>query len=76
MDGKTFSERLYFAFNRNYKLNVRVARFHNIFGPEGTWDGGKEKAPAAMCRKAALAENGESIEVWGDGKTNSFFSIH
>ena len=53
---KLFSERLYFAFNRNYKLNVRIARFHNIFGPEGTWDGGKEKAPAAMCRKAALAK--------------------
>ena len=73
---KLFSERLYFAFNRNYKLNVRVARFHNIFGPEGTWDGGKEKAPAAMCRKAALAENGGSIEVWGDGKqTRSFLYI-
>ena len=48
---KLFSERLYFSFNRNYGLNVRVARFHNIFGPQGTWDGGKEKAPAAMCRK-------------------------
>tara|TARA_B100000614_G_C14561605_1_gene497399 strand:- start:1885 stop:2874 length:990 start_codon:yes stop_codon:yes gene_type:complete len=73
---KLFSERLYFAFNRNYKLNVRVARFHNIFGPEGTWDGGKEKAPAAMCRKAALAENDGSIEVWGDGKqTRSFLYI-
>ena len=73
---KLFSERLYFAFNRNYKLNVRIARFHNIFGPEGTWDGGKEKAPAAMCRKAALAKEGESIEVWGDGKqTRSFLYI-
>ena len=73
---KLFSERLYFAFNRNYGLNVRVARFHNIFGPEGTWDGGKEKAPAAMCRKAALADEGGSIEVWGDGKqTRSFLFI-
>jgi len=73
---KLFSERLYFAFNRNYKLNIRVARFHNIFGPEGTWDGGKEKAPAAMCRKAALAKDGGSIEVWGDGKqTRSFLFI-
>ncbi len=73
---KLFSERLYFAFHRNYKLNVRVARFHNIFGPEGTWDGGKEKAPAAMCRKAALAEQNGSIEVWGDGKqTRSFLFI-
>ena len=76
MGGKLFSERLYFAFNRNYKLNVRVARFHNIFGPEGTWDGGKEKAPAAMCRKAALAQDGSSIEVWGNGKqTRSFLYI-
>tara|TARA_B100000029_G_C17422379_1_gene904790 strand:+ start:36 stop:1025 length:990 start_codon:yes stop_codon:yes gene_type:complete len=73
---KLFSERLYFAFNRNYKLNVRVARFHNIFGPEGTWDGGKEKAPAAMCRKAALAKDKGSIEVWGDGtQTRSFLYI-
>jgi nucleoside-diphosphate-sugar epimerase len=69
---KLFSERLYFAYHRNYGLNVRVARFHNIFGPEGTWTGGKEKAPAAMCRKVAEADNG-SIEVWGDGKqTRSF----
>jgi len=50
---KLFSERLFLAFNRNYKLDVRVARFHNIFGPMGTWNGGKEKAPAAMCRKVA-----------------------
>jgi len=71
---KLFSERLFLAFNRNYKLNVRVARFHNIFGPQGTWTGGKEKAPAAMCRKAA--ENGEEIEVWGDGlQTRSFLYI-
>jgi nucleoside-diphosphate-sugar epimerase len=72
---KLFSERLYFAYHRNYGLNVRVARFHNIFGPEGTWAGGKEKAPAAMCRKVAEAENGY-IEVWGDGKqTRSFLYI-
>lgn len=73
---KLFSERLYMAFNKNYGLNVRIARFHNIFGPYGTWQGGKEKAPAAMCRKAALASNGDEIEVWGDGKqTRSFLYI-
>ena len=73
---KLFSERLWFAFARNYNLNVRVARYHNIFGPEGTWDGGREKAPAAFCRKAALAEEGGEIEVWGDGKqTRSFLYI-
>ena len=73
---KLFSERLWFAFSRNYGLDVRVARYHNIFGPEGTWDGGREKAPAAFCRKAALAENGHSIEVWGDGtRTRSFLFI-
>ncbi len=73
---KLFSERLFLAFNRNYKLDVRVARFHNIFGPYGTWQGGKEKAPAAMCRKAAMANDGGSIEVWGDGKqTRSFLYI-
>jgi GDP-D-mannose 3', 5'-epimerase len=73
---KLFSERLYFAYYRNYGLNVRVARFHNIFGPEGTWTGGKEKAPAAMCRKVAEAENNGTIEVWGDGKqTRSFLYI-
>lgn len=72
---KLFSERLYFSFNRNYKMDVRVARFHNIFGPEGTWTGGKEKAPAAICRKIAETTNGE-IEVWGDGKqTRSFLYI-
>lgn len=71
---KLFSERLYFAFNRNYGLNVRVARFHNIFGPEGTWNGGKEKAPAALCRKVINAD--KSIEIWGDGKqTRSFLYI-
>ena len=73
---KLFSERLFFAFNRNYGLNVRVARFHNIFGPYGTWSGGKEKAPAAMCRKVAETENGGEIEIWGDGKqTRSFLYI-
>ena len=72
---KLFSERLYLAYYRNYKMEVRVARFHNIYGPQGTWKGGKEKAPAAMCRKVAEAENGE-IEVWGDGKqTRSFLYI-
>ena len=73
---KLFSERLYFSFHRNYGLNVRVARFHNIFGPEGTWDGGKEKAPAAMCRKAIMTNEGDSMEAWGDGKqTRSFLFI-
>lgn len=73
---KLFSERLFLAFNRNYKLNVRVARFHNIFGPMGTWVGGKEKAPAAMCRKVAETTDGGSIEVWGNGmQTRSFLYI-
>jgi GDP-D-mannose 3',5'-epimerase len=73
---KLFSERLFLAFNRNYGLNVRVARFHNIFGPEGTWTGGKEKAPAALCRKVAEAPEGGEIEIWGDGKqTRSFLYI-
>ncbi len=73
---KLFSERLYKAFERNYGLNVRIGRFHNIFGPEGTWDGGKEKAPAAMCRKAAMCLDGDSLEVWGDGvQTRSFLYI-
>ena len=73
---KLFSERLFLAFNRNYDLDVRVARFHNIFGPMGTWTGGKEKAPAAMIRKVCEASNGEVIEVWGDGKqTRSFLYI-
>ena len=71
---KLFSERLYFAYNRNYGIPVRVARFHNIFGPEGTWQGGKEKAPAAICRKVALSDG--EIEVWGDGEqTRSFLFI-
>ena len=73
---KLFSERLYLAYNRNYGMQCRVARYHNIFGPEGTWDGGKEKAPAAMCRKIALAGDGGDIEVWGDGQqTRSFLYI-
>ncbi|HVU80086.1 MAG TPA: NAD-dependent epimerase/dehydratase family protein [Candidatus Paceibacterota bacterium] len=73
---KLFSERLYLAFKRNYGMDVRVARFHNIFGPEGTWEGGKEKAPAAMCRKVAEAPQGGSIEIWGDGEqTRSFLYI-
>lgn len=73
---KLFSERLFLAFNRNYGLDVRVARFHNIFGPMGTWIGGKEKAPAAMCRKASEVGMDEYIEVWGDGQqTRSFLYI-
>jgi len=73
---KLFSERLFLAFQRNYGLDVRVARFHNIFGPQGTWTGGKEKAPAAMCRKVAEAVDGSEIEVWGDGQqTRSFLYI-
>jgi GDP-D-mannose 3',5'-epimerase len=72
---KLFSERLYLAYNRNYGMQNRVARYHNVFGPEGTWDGGKEKAPAALCRKVAMAEDGSSIEVWGDGKQTRSFLI-
>lgn len=73
---KLFSERLYLSFARNSSLRVRIARFHNIFGPEGTWDGGKEKAPAAICRKVALAQDGGEIEVWGDGRqTRSFLFV-
>jgi len=73
---KLFSEHLYLAFHRNYGMEVRIARYHNIFGPEGTWNGGREKAPAAICRKVAMAEDGEEIEIWGDGKqTRSFLYI-
>ena len=73
---KLFSERLYLSAQRNYGLNVKIGRFHNIFGPEGTWDGGKEKAPAAICRKVAKAKDGTSIEIWGDGlQTRSFLYI-
>jgi GDP-D-mannose 3',5'-epimerase len=73
---KLFSERLYLTYGRNYGMDVRVARYHNIFGPEGTWDGGKEKAPAAVCRKVASALDGGEIEIWGDGEqTRSFLYI-
>jgi len=73
---KLFSERLYLAFGRNYGMEVRIARYHNIFGPEGTWEGGREKAPAAMCRKVAMAEDGGEIEIWGDGlQTRSFLYV-
>ena len=74
---KLFSERLYLAYSRNYGIPVRIARYHNIFGPEGTWNGGREKAPAAICRKVAeLPKEGGSIEVWGDGlQTRSFLFV-
>jgi GDP-D-mannose 3', 5'-epimerase len=73
---KLFSERLYLAYQRNCGLQVRIARFHNIFGPEGTWTGGKEKAPAALCRKVAEQRDGGTIEIWGDGnQTRSFLYI-
>ena len=78
MDGKNSSERRFiFAYNRNHGIPVRIARYHNIFGPEGTWEGGREKAPAAICRKVAyLPEQGGAIEVWGDGlQTRSFLFI-
>jgi GDP-D-mannose 3', 5'-epimerase len=73
---KLFSERMFLAFNRNYKLDVRIARFHNIFGPYGTYKGGKEKAPAAICRKVSEVLDGGEIEVWGDGnQTRSFLYV-
>ena len=74
---KLFSERLYLAYNRNYGIPVRIARYHNIFGPEGTWFGGREKAPAAICRKVIeLSEEGGTIDVWGDGEqTRSFLYV-
>ena len=73
---KLFSERLYLAFHKNYGLEIRMARYHNIFGPEGSWNDGREKAPAAICRKVAEASDGGSIEIWGDGKqTRSFLFI-
>lgn len=73
---KLFSERLYLSYNRNYGMHNRIARYHNIFGPEGTWDGGKEKAPAAICRKVARARDGSEIEIWGDGvQTRSFLYV-
>jgi nucleoside-diphosphate-sugar epimerase len=70
---KLFSERLYLAFQRNFSLQVRIARFHNIFGPEGTWRGGREKAPAAICRKVAEASDGGEMEIWGDGRQSRSF---
>jgi len=74
---KLFSERLYLSYNRNYGMDCRIARYHNIFGSEGTWDGGKEKAPAALCRKVAECENGGTIKVWGDGRqTRSFLHVN
>jgi nucleoside-diphosphate-sugar epimerase len=73
---KLFSERMYMSYVRNYGMEVHIARFHNIFGPFGTWEGGKEKAPAAMCRKVAEAVNGGEIEIWGDGEqTRTFLYI-
>jgi len=73
---KLFSERLYLAYQRNYGIQARVARYHNIFGPRGTWRGGREKAPAAICRKVAEARSGGTIEIWGDGKqTRSFLFV-
>jgi nucleoside-diphosphate-sugar epimerase len=73
---KLFSERLYLCYGRNYGMQCRIARYHNIFGPYGTWDGGREKVPAALCRKVAQAANGETILIWGDGEqTRSFLYI-
>jgi nucleoside-diphosphate-sugar epimerase len=73
---KLFSERLYMSYGRCHGMTVRIARYHNIFGPEGTWTGGREKAPAAVCRKVALAQDGGSIEIWGDGlQTRSFLYV-
>ena len=72
---KLFSERLFLAFARNYNFDISIARYHNIFGPEGTWQGGREKAPAAICRKVALANDNDVIDVWGDGKQTRSFLI-
>jgi len=73
---KLFSERIFLAYHRNYGMKVRVGRYHNIFGPDGTWTGGREKSPAAICRKVAEAKDGGEIEIWGDGKqTRSFLFI-
>ncbi len=73
---KLFSERIYLAFRRNYGLETHIARYHNVFGPDGIWEGGKEKAPAAICRKVAEAESGDAVEIWGDGEqTRSFMFI-
>jgi nucleoside-diphosphate-sugar epimerase len=74
---KLFSERLYMAYSRNNGIDVRIARYHNIFGPEGAWNDGKEKAPAAICRKVAMAADGGAVEIWGDGEqTRSFLYIN
>ncbi len=73
---KLFSERLYSAYRRNYEINTHIARYHNIFGPEGPWQGGKEKSPAAVCRKVAMARSGDVIDIWGDGhQTRSFLYV-
>ena len=73
---KLFSERLYLAFHRNYGIDVRIARYHNIFGPMGSWNDGREKSPAALCRKVAATNNKGKIEIWGDGEqTRSFLFI-
>ncbi len=73
---KLFSERLYFAYHRNFGIDVHVARLHNVFGPQGTWSGGREKSPAALCRKVAEAPEGGEIEIWGDGKqTRSYLFV-
>lgn len=73
---KLFSERLFLSFMKNKKIDIKIARYHNIFGPYGTWQGGREKAPAAICRKVACAKNGEEIEIWGSGRqTRSFLYI-
>jgi GDP-D-mannose 3',5'-epimerase len=72
---KLFSERLFLTYQKNHGIDVRIARFHNIFGPQGTWDGGREKAPAAVCRKVASALNGEAIDIWGDGQQTRSFLI-
>jgi nucleoside-diphosphate-sugar epimerase len=72
---KLFSERMFMSYARNYGIEVHIARFHNIFGPYGTWDGGREKAPAAMCRKIAETPDGGEIEIWGDGEQTRTFLI-
>jgi nucleoside-diphosphate-sugar epimerase len=73
---KLFSERLYMTYARNYSIDVRIARFHNVFGPNGSWNNGKEKAPAALCRKVALADDDGEVEIWGPGnQTRSFLYI-
>ena len=73
---KLFSERIYLSFHRCKKMNIKIARLHNIFGPEGSWNDGREKSPAAICRKIATAKNGEKIEIWGDGnQTRSYLYI-